>query len=827
MVPLHVTILIILNESMNAATNRIMIGIEQQLITGFSPAPFRCSCTLIDEGRNNNKMSAYFDAVIMFSFGDEDDDDTFIQSIQPLPKQTIERDIFTAEEFDPDRFLSSRRHLGLERLKMELNSHLKSLKTELVDLINRDYQDFINLSTNLKGVDKAIENLQPPLVRMEVEVKGVRSHFQHVMDDLEKQLEHRARVREKKTCLKLLLNIHESVSKVEDLLQINADISKDKAGTGLTMATTLTDGTTVAEETEDSLGKQIDRVAVEFNQMQHLVNRGKHLSFVIENEWRITRIKDTLQQKLSKALSMTINNMLHGQIDRSTRQALTQCLRTYALVDQTHVAESIIREEFIRPFLDKTITRQAIESPRLNNNGSSSTLSAQDLSQPLVIMYNKILSFASNDLRPILDISQRTLKGTNYEILVNSLWVQVVEHIHKRCSTIYAAGQTDACHRNYTSSIQFISGLENLFISKKSLLYFRNHPSYTLFMKRWQLPVYFQLRFREIVTDVEEHLVDSKKGLALDTSKSPTNKTNLVLPGTKAIAQAIEKCWADNVFLYLLCRYNLWATQVIEQTFNKQDDRNDGEQRTSSSLGSSPTTSGDLIKPFDETLVIVLSNDIENLVSVMKTLTSDMIFPKLPNDIQDISLLKESMDELLQTLETSTIQDLDRRITGAISRRCMESLQLVKGIISHYRHTNKAPPTEPSYFIPHLFKPFVTFVERNRPWIQHTNKQKTWAAIVIDMVIFRYTLIISELLAILKKQDDALKKIKWGKKTGLTKPSEDTLTDSEKIQLQFALDVRQIGKELDKMDVENHRPECYIKLCQVVEPFEHLISSPV
>lgn len=34
-----------------------------------------------------------------------------------------------------------------------------------------------------------------------------------------------------------------------------------------------------------SLGKQIERVAIEYNQMQHLVKRGKHLPFMTENEW--------------------------------------------------------------------------------------------------------------------------------------------------------------------------------------------------------------------------------------------------------------------------------------------------------------------------------------------------------------------------------------------------------------------------------------------------------------------------------------------------------------------------------------------------------------
>jgi hypothetical protein len=132
--------------------------------------------------------------------------------------------------------------------------------------------------------------------------------------------------------------------------------------------------------------------------------------------------------------------MINGQASKATRQSITQCLRTYALVDQTHNAEKIIREEFIQPFLDKTITRQAVEPLR-------SSSSATPEQQPLVIMYNKILSFASNDLRPILDIAQRTLKNTNYEILVNSLWVQIVDHINKKCSSIYAAGQTETCHK--------------------------------------------------------------------------------------------------------------------------------------------------------------------------------------------------------------------------------------------------------------------------------------------------------------------------------------------------------------------------------------------
>jgi len=43
---------------------------------------------------------------------------------------------------------------------------MKELKTELIELINSDYADFINLSTNLNGVDRMMEDLRKPLDRM-------------------------------------------------------------------------------------------------------------------------------------------------------------------------------------------------------------------------------------------------------------------------------------------------------------------------------------------------------------------------------------------------------------------------------------------------------------------------------------------------------------------------------------------------------------------------------------------------------------------------------------------------------------------------------------
>jgi hypothetical protein len=61
-------------------------------------------------------------------------------------------------------------------------------------------------------------------------------------------------------------------------------------------------------------------------------------------------------------------------------------------------------------------------------------------------------------------------------------------------------------YQNYLTTLSFISRIESLCPNMRYLQILRNNPDYITFMKRWQLPVYFQLRFREIVGHLENSL---------------------------------------------------------------------------------------------------------------------------------------------------------------------------------------------------------------------------------------------------------------------------------------------------------------------------------
>ena len=66
------------------------------------------------------------------------------------PSSCFTRDEFLKDSFSVDSFVTSRKDtVSLDSIKSDLEEYLKSLKAALIELINQDYADFVNLSTNL------------------------------------------------------------------------------------------------------------------------------------------------------------------------------------------------------------------------------------------------------------------------------------------------------------------------------------------------------------------------------------------------------------------------------------------------------------------------------------------------------------------------------------------------------------------------------------------------------------------------------------------------------------------------------------------------------
>ncbi|XP_059036062.1 conserved oligomeric Golgi complex subunit 2-like isoform X2 [Mustela lutreola] len=76
----------------------------------------------------------------------------------------------------------------------------------MVKLINKDYADFVNLSTNLVGMDKALNQLSVPLGQLQ-EVLSLRSSVSEGIRAVDERMCKQEDIRKKKICVLRLIQV--------------------------------------------------------------------------------------------------------------------------------------------------------------------------------------------------------------------------------------------------------------------------------------------------------------------------------------------------------------------------------------------------------------------------------------------------------------------------------------------------------------------------------------------------------------------------------------------------------------------------------------------
>lgn len=123
--------------------------------------------------------------------------------------------LFLSPNFDSESYISElRTFVPFETLRSELQAHLSSLNHELIDLINRDYADFVNLSTKLVDVDAAVVRMRAPLLELREKIDEFRGALEGSLVALQNGLKQRSEAASAREVLELLLDTFHVVSKV-------------------------------------------------------------------------------------------------------------------------------------------------------------------------------------------------------------------------------------------------------------------------------------------------------------------------------------------------------------------------------------------------------------------------------------------------------------------------------------------------------------------------------------------------------------------------------------------------------------------------------------
>ncbi|KAI8922390.1 oligomeric golgi complex component, COG2-domain-containing protein [Powellomyces hirtus] len=740
---------------------------------------------------------------------------------------SFDRSSFSGLSFSSEDFLADRRHIELDRLKSELQQGLRDLKTELVELINLDYADFINLSTKLVGVDTMIVDLAKPLETINSVVQSVRDSLADVIFQLEDELQKRALIREKKLYIQLFISIHESIEKLDALLHVSKEARFAKNQD-------LSNG----DETVTG-GKLIERVANEYSQLRYLISKANGTPFVQKIEKRISRIKTTLSSSLSKSLTAAYKDVMANSGDLAARAALSQILRTYVSVDRVDEAVSIFQKSITGPFLEQVITRQSLAL-----DATAPAVKLENAGHPLRNMYKIILNFLRNDCAPVIDITLKSFRGTGGILFVDGIWVAIANAIVKTIPFIFNPGIPEVFHENYIHTIQFMSNMEALCRTKKSLDTFRTHSVTVDFLKRWQLPVYFQIRFREIATDFEETTITT-----YDLGANLTENEGLLLPPSSALIICINLCWDEKIFLQglshrfwkltlqLLARYAAWVQEALNLDVSTPAISNEPENHLSPPLPNRPPSASQPERPLppvpdsgDEGTLrkfLHFYHDLRNIRTQVMSIFDKEIRSKLPEAVRNEELLRVCLDESLSQLHR-LIPDLTKRVCSVLIKRCSDPLRdNVRSIKHQYQMTNKEAPTKASYFIPTAFAPLLKFFETNQN-IANSPSVMEWTTIVVENVTARYTAEVSAELARLKSHEAMRTRMKKPKRTNAALTGagdEETLSDYDKVRLQLYLDAEQFSRQVGALSVDPQTVSSFQELQTVVKPFAELLQK--
>ncbi|KDN46181.1 hypothetical protein RSAG8_04408, partial [Rhizoctonia solani AG-8 WAC10335] len=735
------------------------------------------------------------------------------------------------EAFDVDEFLLSRSHTSLSDLRTELNDYLNKLRTELVHLINENYADFISLSTDLRGEGETIELMRAPLLAIITEIETSRAELCDVQDAVQTKLDARTTLREEQSVLRLLLKLADSVARVERrpcLLHLS------RAAGELSQVLYLADK---ARENGcalvDTLQFRIDRIASTLSRdLDH------HLS-------------STLRALTD---SSTMPSAASAERVRLTSE-LVECFKIYDALKLWREAEDVVRRELVRPFIKKTIHPASLAAPQspilprtpfthppatslfphtpftpfaplataaassfspnvhpeilipepdlgdtnTSSNDKNSTVAMDESGggDALVGLYNKILRFVQRDVMGVVrvaeSVSAKSRRGTGH----------VFGGMSPGGLGISPGGLPPSSSIGVSPIGPGVVGADPTVMKNPERIEIIANVVWAelargLMDELGSLPVYFQLRWKDIVGKCEG-VLGSGTG---DKQEFTTSQAN-------AIYTAIKICWSTQVYipelghrfwrltLQLLSRYRTWmdASLPLKDTSAAQP----GRVTTLATPGARPATPDPVERSSTDdaslsTLGFALS-DIQLLQQKVQALWTDVIQVLLPDDIDAGEDEEKAEDTLARSLASirSYEKTISTRAIAILTKRCAEPLANAKSIPVQYRGARRSV-TEPSSFVATVWRPLATFFGDNGPGERlKADLGREWCSTVFEEVVARYI----ALLIKIKQTEQSIRRVNRMPTFSLfgARNAGGEERDDERIRAQMMLDVDSLGNE--------------------------------
>jgi len=527
------------------------------------------------------------------------------------------------------------------------------------------------------------------------------------------------------------------------------------------------------------------------------------LSMALE---QLLQEQQVLQQELDAVDEEDIHNDKSMMV--KNKQALLKkigcCLRGLALLGRGKEAESAFATTAIMP-----IIRSKVSMGRLDEGGPRGHCCG------LFSLLDDILCTICSTFGPIIQLSETMFTLSNeqkpeIDLLVCGVWLPIVTALLTDPSikmAIFSPGIASILQANYTAIDVFLGELSDRVLTtnkKEAQKRIYAHPSTTDFYNKWNLPIYYQLRFGEACNTLNKILVftmeygwncgdayteEFNAEIALPNELS----TKVKLPLFLQLYQILLNLWSSDVILRPLThRFLRGSIQLIHRTISFIKDGLNGTILFQDYKWN---------ERIDDLAYVAWE------LHLLYLFLCDYYLPVIYNAVGEQEelrmLIKELFLDAAEGIPSLIHGDIyDTHIVNILITNCSAPLSAVKGVAATYRMTNRPPPTQPSPFISTILRPLQTFIQNHSTrMIIPTSTTSSWKQTTIKEVTSKYHVAIQELIETVKRTEVALKNRK-SKKPMFGSTANGGMTDGEKVRLQLLLDYRAFRKSVQDMGVD-------------------------
>lgn len=544
----------------------------------------------------------------------------------------------------------------------------------------------------------------------------------------------------------------------------------------------------------------LERIASEMNRLKFYIAHAQNLPFIENMEKRI--------QSASLLLDASLGHCFTDGLEHRDANAIYNCLRAYAAIDNTTSAEEIFRTTIVAPLIQKIIP-----------HGASTVVAGSSIDE-LKNDYQQIKQCVEKDCKFLLEISSAENSGLHvFDFLANSILKEVLSALQKGKPGVFSPGRPPEFLKNYKSSLDFLAYLEGYCPSRSAVAKFRAEAIYVEFMKQWSVGAYYSLRLQEIAGDLNSALTTTSLVPIQNINSGQRNSRELTLKQSVILLECLRSCWREDVLvlshadrflklsLQLLSRYSNWLSSGLAA-------RKKGNAVSSSGC---------------EWAVSAVPEDFIYIIHDINCLASEVCGDYLGQVLQILSSCSAAvLDSVKQSIlhGGKSLEDLVplviNTIIEALVEKSVEDLRQLKGITATYRMTNKPLPVRHSPYVSAVLRPLKVLLEGERATMYLTRETRNELLLgAATEITGRYYELAADLVSVARKTESSLQRIRQGaqRRAGASSDvSDNNVSDTGKICMQLFLDIQEYGRNLAALGVEAATIPAFCSLWQCVAP---------